>query len=201
VLAFRPGITPTHMPDKTEILALLSAGVTTLIGSVNLSDETDVLEFAKVESGRLPFNIGFVGDGSGLNGRDPSADLDLLLRGIGHGLLAIVKESLPADLVIHCERLRVPLIPRAELSRYSDIAKERSVLDNPMDTHAMFRQLGLENRGVIRIGAVADLVLFPTAGGSGALLNEPSHVLVGGNIVYQDGVLRSLPVGQILRRN
>lgn len=196
-LAYRPGITPTHMPGAADIAELLAAGVTTLIGSVDLSDDADVAEFTKLESRKLPFNLGFVGDGSGLKGTDRDAQLDRLLRALGHGLLAVVEETLPPPLVSCCQWLRVPLVPREQLARFTVVEDDRFAADMAADACAAFELLGIKSRGAIRQGATADLALFQSAGDK----PQPEYLLVGGNAVFQDGKPRPMPVGQILRRN
>ncbi|MEX2168726.1 MAG: M14 family zinc carboxypeptidase [Pirellulales bacterium] len=201
LLAYRPGITPTHMPGRADIVELLKAAVTTLIGSVDLSDDSDVQEFAKLESRKLALNMGFVGDGSGLKGTDRDAHLDRLLRALGHGLLAVVEETLPPPLVSCCQWLRVPLVPREQLARFTVVDGGRFSVNVAADARAAFELLGLKGRGAIQLGATADLALFSTAGDNGKRSAQPVYLLIGGNIVFQDGKPRPMPVGQMLRRN
>ncbi|MEZ0166558.1 amidohydrolase family protein [Kineococcus sp. LSe6-4] len=69
------------------------------------------------------------------------------------------------------------------------------------------RRLGLRDRGVLRPGAVADLVLFdPATVAAGATFQEPRepavgipHVLVGGVPVVSDGVRTDAVPGRALR--
>jgi hypothetical protein len=190
LLAYRPGITPSHMPSDGDINDLLAVGVTTLIGSVDLSNDADVLEFAKLESGKLPVNIGFVGDGAALQGRE---HLDRPLRAIGHGLLAVVKETLPVELANCCESLRVPVVPREQLARFTQTKKDVFSVEQIAAMRRVLERLGLNDRGVIRRGAAADLALVRASG-------DVSSLIVGGNIVYQDGNPRPLPIGHALRR-
>lgn len=199
-LAYLPGITPTHLPTEADIADLLSCGVTTLLGSVELANDEDVIEFTKLEGGKLPINLGFVGDATGFNEDNRNAHLDRLLRAMGHGLLAVVEEILPKQFVSYCQCFRVPLIPRKSLSSLTDYRRPRSIFDESKDSHAVFKHLGLRDRGVIRRGAVADLAMFRVAGGTGTLLPKASYTLVGGNKIVDDSELRLLPIGQILRR-
>nr|WP_246315856.1 D-aminoacylase [Kineococcus aurantiacus] len=75
-------------------------------------------------------------------------------------------------------------------------------------TSAPARRLGLTDRGVLRPGAVADLVLFdPATVAAGATFAEPRrpavgipHVLVGGVPVVADGVRTGHVPGRSLRR-
>ncbi len=68
--------------------------------------------------------------------------------------------------------------------------------------------LGLEDRGVLRVGAAADVVIFdPSAVGSGATWAEPrrqaegiEHVLVNGRFVVKSGSIQAGMPGAILRR-
>ncbi|TNM67000.1 D-aminoacylase [Streptomyces sp. NP160] len=68
------------------------------------------------------------------------------------------------------------------------------------------RRLGLAGRGVLRVGAVADLVLFDPAAVEGATFEEPRrpprgipHVLVAGVPVVADGVRTAATPGRALR--
>lgn len=70
------------------------------------------------------------------------------------------------------------------------------------------RRLGLADRGVIREGAVADLVLFDAETViDRATFEDPRqpaagivHVLVGGEFAVRDGVRTSIAAGRVLRR-
>ena len=69
------------------------------------------------------------------------------------------------------------------------------------------RRLGLTDRGVVREGAVADLVLFDAATvADRATFDEPRlpaagivHVLVGGEFAVRDGVRTDVAAGRVLR--
>ena len=70
------------------------------------------------------------------------------------------------------------------------------------------RRLGLDDRGVVREGAIADLVLFdPETVIDRATFAEPRlpaagivDVLVAGEYAIQDGVRTSVAAGRVLRR-
>ena len=74
-------------------------------------------------------------------------------------------------------------------------------------TSAPAARLGLRDRGVIRDGAVADLVVFdPATVRSTATYDEPrsypvgvEHVIVGGTLVVDDGVHTGATPGRGLR--
>ena len=68
--------------------------------------------------------------------------------------------------------------------------------------------LGLRDRGTLRVGAAADLVIFdPASIGSEATFAEPRRVasgidtvIVNGEIVVSNGELRATRAGRVLRR-
>ena len=69
------------------------------------------------------------------------------------------------------------------------------------------RRLGFADRGIVREGAVADLVLFDAATvADRATFEEPRlpaagivHVLVGGEFAVRDGVRTDVAAGRVLR--
>ena len=70
------------------------------------------------------------------------------------------------------------------------------------------QRLGLNDRGQIRMGYRADLVIFdPETIIDKATFQQPhaypegiSHVLINGTVVVEDGVFHDLRVGQTLRK-
>ena len=70
------------------------------------------------------------------------------------------------------------------------------------------RRLGLEQRGLVRRGAIADLVAFnPGTVGDRSTFEEPEllstgieYVWVGGELVWRDGAPTGARPGQVLRK-
>ncbi|HMN28521.1 MAG TPA: hypothetical protein PKE45_10240, partial [Caldilineaceae bacterium] len=70
------------------------------------------------------------------------------------------------------------------------------------------RRLGLNDRGIVRPGAWADLAIFdPATFGERGTTLEPNqtatgmqHVLVNGTLTVKDGLLTGARGGQVLRR-
>jgi N-acyl-D-amino-acid deacylase len=95
------------------------------------------------------------------------------------------------------------------LGRY---VREETLLSLPEAVHKMTgltaAHLGFTDRGIIRQGAVADLVLFDpdtvidhaTPEDPGALSSGISRVWVGGELVYADGATTGARPGKIIRR-
>jgi N-acyl-D-amino-acid deacylase len=95
------------------------------------------------------------------------------------------------------------------LGRY---VRDRGVLELPDAVRKMTaepaRRLGLDDRGTIDVGMVADLVVFdPRAVADRATFEEPAsapsgiiHVMVGGTLVVSDDEVTGHRPGKVLRR-
>ena len=68
---------------------------------------------------------------------------------------------------------------------------------------------GLRNRGSIKVGNFADIVIFnqKTVGDKGTFLNPEQYpvgieyVLVNGNVVLHSGIYEKIPAGKVLRQS
>jgi N-acyl-D-aspartate/D-glutamate deacylase len=90
-------------------------------------------------------------------------------------------------------------------------ARDERLLSLPQAVHKMTgfpaRRLGLRDRGVIRVGAKADIVIFdPRTVGDVATYEDPhryprgiEHVLVNGSFVVRDGEHTGSLPGTLLR--
>jgi len=90
--------------------------------------------------------------------------------------------------------------------------RERAVLSLPEGVHRLTQlpaqRLGVTDRGVVRAGAWADLVVFdPTTIAERGTLQSPNqyatgvqHVLVNGRFALRDGAFTSERAGAVLRR-
>jgi hypothetical protein len=154
-IAYLPEISPRHLPGQELAATLLTNGITTVIGKVNLDDKSETDALAALDtSSRLPINVGFLASCNDTSA--PSAG-DRLVRAISLGVLGLIANEVD-KLQTVLDWFKLPFM------NVSDLPAADKMPDNLSDFAEQLRQtaklLGLNSRASIKIGAPADLLAF-----------------------------------------
>jgi hypothetical protein len=188
-IAYLPEISPRHLPGQELAATLLTNGITTVIGKVNLDDKSETDALAALDtSSRLPINVGFLASCNDTSA--PSAG-DRLVRAISLGVLGLIANEVD-KLQTVLDWFKLPFM------NVSDLPAADKMPDNLSDFAEQIRQtaklLGLNSRASIKIGAPADLLAFSETPRS------LRRVMLGGRFVLDDGKVLSELDGTLLRR-
>ena len=96
-------------------------------------------------------------------------------------------------------RERVKTLPRKARERMvlPDLDREYSLTEIAIITSAgPARALGLSRKGHLGAGADADLALYDENPGSGVMFESPRYVIKGGEVVVEDGEIRTVTQGR-----
>lgn len=81
-----------------------------------------------------------------------------------------------------------------------DLEREYTLSEIAIITRAgPARQLGLEHKGHLGVGADADITVYDDRPDREAMFATPRYVIKGGHVVVEDGELRETPPGKLLR--
>ncbi len=196
-IAWLADATPRHFLDQKKIAALLTQGVTTALGQVDLADENDLAELETLRDNfASPINVGLIAK---LTAWSPEV-LDRLLKAISQGVLGVLAEGLPTEVELYLSLFNFPIVPENILLAASDSSATHA--ECAAHTQQCAQYLGLDDRGAIRLGAAADLILLqadaafdPTTAFGGSDLHR---VIVGGNVVFDQGQATDSTAGELL---
>lgn len=196
-IVWQPDATPQQILDEKTVNALIAKGVTTVLGQVDLSTDDDL---AKLETLRnnfsSPINVGFVAK---LTTWSPEI-LDRLLKAISQGVLGVLAEGLPSEVELYLSLFNFPILPESVLPAVHD--SSATLAECASHTQQCAQHLGFDDRGAIRLGATADLILLradESFDATIALADSGLHrVIVGGNVVFDQGKATDSMSGELL---
>jgi len=193
-IVYVPAITPSQLPTGAQAEQLLCQGVTTLIGSVDLSQpaEIDALEQLR-EVADWPINLGFVASLSDSN-KQGTAIREHLVRAIALGVRGLVAEE-TTEFQSVLAWFQLPLLPVGPLPLLEN--QPATVSELSQQTHDVAEQLGLSDRGTIKLGAAADLLFYSGQAANGDNLRR---VMLGGRVVLDHGKYFASASGELLLR-
>ena len=113
----------------------------------------------------------------------------------------MLADDLPPEVKLYLALFNFPTVAQSELPTLEN--EFVSLADCAMQTQQCAGVLHLKDRGGIRLGAVADLVLYHNISNStenSQLLPDDLHrVIVGGNVVFEEGKRTGIAAGVLLR--
>lgn len=196
-IAWSPEITPQNLPAESHLEELLTSGVTTILGTVELTDgSSEALSKLKQEF-KSPINIGFVARYAA----STPAVLEKLFTVLSHGIVGVFDTGLPAEVHQILTLLKIPIVSDSSLPTICD---ELITLNECASrTQHCAQQLRLHDRGKICLEAVADISLAkPTTAFDETTTTDGCdlrRVIVGGNVVFDNGKLTDARPGKLLR--
>ncbi|NOZ40834.1 MAG: hypothetical protein GXP24_11495 [Planctomycetes bacterium] len=196
-IAWLADATPGNFLDNKKVAALLDQGVTTVLGQVDLSADDDLTDLEAFRTNfSSPINVGFLAK---LSAWSPEI-LDRLLQAISQGILGVLAEGLPTEVELYLSLFNFPIVPGSVLLAAND--SSATYAECAAHTQQCAQHLGLDDRGAIRLGATADLILLqagaefdPAAAFGGSDLQR---VIVGGNVVFDEGQTTDSTAGELL---
>lgn len=199
-IAYAPDVTPTRLPDLEQVRNLLAAGVTTIIGNVNLDNSAQLNALGGLQKDvMLPLNLGFVGSAHALEDKRTAAALGKLVSVLTPGLLAVWDDGISKEVSHHLQSLQIPLLHAEELTCMT--GEPLTIETLLQHTQNLAMQLGLCDRGSLQLGSVADLLLVEgdDVADSRAVVrwSDLQQVLVAGTVVFDRGEVVS-GVGGVL---
>ena len=164
------------------------------IGSVDLSQpaEIDALEQLR-EVADWPINLGFVASLSDSN-KQGTAIREHLVRAIALGVRGLVAEE-TTEFQSVLAWFQLPLLPVGPLPLLEN--QPATVSELSQQTHDVAEQLGLSDRGTIKLGAAADLLFYSGQAANGDNLRR---VMLGGRVVLDHGKYFASASGELLLR-
>ncbi|MGI9428857.1 MAG: M14 family zinc carboxypeptidase, partial [Bythopirellula sp.] len=154
-IAWLPEVTPSQLPSAQTVANLLAEGVTTVIGQVNLDSGTELADLQKLNHEyESPINVGFLGK---LMAWSPEL-LDRLVRAISQGALAVLGEGLPTEVKLYLSLFNFPVVSKDVLASATGGATTIAACASLTQQRAT--AVGLQQRGAIRLGEIADLVML-----------------------------------------
>jgi hypothetical protein len=188
-IAYVPTITPRKMPTTADAAELFAQGVTTLIGILDLDDESEIEALAALDGNRpLAINLGFLASCEDTS--TPSA-ADRLARAIPLGVLGLVANE-GGKLQTILNSFKLPLLDESDLPQPDKMSGNLTDLVKQIQNSA--KLLGPSSRGSIKLGTPADLLAFT---------DTPlalQRVMLGGRVVFENGQASSELGGTLLRR-
>ena len=196
-IVWRPKTSPAQLLEPSNVATLLAAGVTTVLGQVDLAKDIDLAELHSLRSNfSSPINVGFLAK---LTTWSPEI-LDRLLLATSLGILGVLADGLPTEAQQHLAWLNIPILPESDLPTLNNSPK--TLADCASKTQQCAKLLDLENRGTICLGAIADFLLFRTEtefDPATTLNNSDLHrVIVGGNVVFDQAKATEATAGELL---
>jgi hypothetical protein len=189
-ISYAPDISPTRLPDVQRVCELLATGVTTVIGQVDLSKRADVEALDKLPRLlEIPINLGFIATVAAAAGTQSEEIQERLMFAASRGILGVLEDGVSAEASRLLEWFQIPLLQDRDLP----VAPSESVTleDISLHTHEVAGRLGIHDRGSIRLGSVADLLLLRSEGlpNSRAIVqwSDLQQVMVAGSVVFDGG--------------
>jgi hypothetical protein len=189
------------LPNEAQAQEFLSRGITTLVGRVDVTDESQVVAFLSEPVLPLPLHVGFLADLSSAGELTP-IDRERLIQVIAGGILGVFAENLDASITRMCAWFQLPHLRSHDLEAFA--RPEAPTCPAVSTIRLLAERLGLRERGAIQLGAAADLIFSrnPQAQDVSASWVEFDQVLLDGQLVWHGGKwLGQLDRGRLLRRN
>jgi len=190
-------VSPRQLPDDETCDRLLAQGVTTILGPLDLAVTGQVDAFRQLPHRlSLPVNLGFI-----VKLTDWSPLLcERMIEAIAHGILGVLSENLPAEAEHYLRCFNVPVVAAGVLPTAAD--ELATLAECASETHQCATQLRLLDRGVICLGAAADLTLLRTFESFDVTATDFDYdlhqVIVGGNVVFNNGQVTEATPGVLL---
>jgi N-acyl-D-aspartate/D-glutamate deacylase len=190
-----PALTPRNLPTTEHAAELLAQGVTTVIGILDLDDESEINALAALDGNSpLPINIGFV---ASCQNTSTSSAADRLVQAISLGVFGLVANE-ASKLQTILDWFKLPLLQELDLSRSEKMPG--SLTDLTEQIHSAAKLLGLGSRGIIKLGTPADLLAFTNTVATPLSPRALQRVMLGGRVVFENGQASSELSGTLLRR-
>jgi hypothetical protein len=188
-IAYSPEVNPLKLPNEAQAVELLSKGITTVVGKLNLENEPEIDALQKLNAQiLLPINVAFV---AACDNTSAQSIASRLLRAISLGVLGLVAKE-GADHQTVLEWFKLPLLTESDLASSNNLLS--SLSDLAEQTSRTAKLLGLSSRGSIKLGTPADLIAFTHTP------NNLRRVMLGGRFVLDDGKITPELNGVLLRR-
>jgi hypothetical protein len=177
----------------------LAAGVTTLIGSIDITDRAALDAIAKIE--KTPINVGFVARLDDTRALSPSELIECVLAAVSRGVLGVVGDRVDASVRQYCDWFGVPVLRREQLS---PPAKAASYAELSAEAWLLRERLGLPAvRGRVGRDCFADLQFFavdtPADAAGPPDWKRLQRVMVSGETVWENGKRTGSNPGVLLR--
>ncbi len=199
-IVYAPDISPARLPDVQRVRELLAMGVTTLLGQVDLSKRVDVETLDKLPRQlEIPINLGFVATVAAAEGTPSEEIQERLMCAASRGILGVLAEGVSAEASRFLEWFQIPLLQDRDLP----VGPGESVTleDISRHTREVAGRLELHDRGAIRLGSVADLLLLRREGlpNTRAIVqwSDLQQVMVAGTVVFDNSEDNSEDSGEV----
>jgi hypothetical protein len=190
-IAVAPELTLRDLPSAGLLQTALAAGVTTVVGLINLCDPGASEQLARLDlTAQLPVNVVLVGDCRGWTGPPTLDQLEQLLDAFSRGIAAAAVEPTSDRWVRLLTRIGIPVADVPALTTPAALAG-CSLPEMAAHSRAAAEELGLVDRGAVRRTYIADLVLFEEPSiesvADDTRTRDLRYVLVNGSVVYENG--------------
>ena len=197
-IVYEPSITPRRLPTDEQAQQLLSQGVTTVIGKVELTEPAEIAALTKLSQvAEWPLNIGFVAAHSD-SAKQDAANREQIVRAIAGGVLGLVAADEIAAWQEVLAWFQLPFLKAEQLPLVEN--QPATVSELSTQTHDVAKRLGLKDRGTIKLGAAADLLFYSQTRGKTVSPNDLRRVMLGGRVVLDYGKFLPGASGELLLR-
>ncbi len=196
-IVWLPDATPQQLGHQDMLTSLLSQGVTTGIGCIDIAKPADLASLEKLRNNFSgPISLGFLAK---LTTWSPEI-LDQLLHATSLGILGVLAEELPSEAGKYLAWLNIPILPESVLPTLEESAP--TIAECAAHTQQCAQLLSLKNRGIICLDAIADFILLRAdkdLDATTTLCNtDLQQVFVGGNVAFDQGKANNSPAGELL---
>ncbi|MCA9260356.1 MAG: hypothetical protein KDA61_14190, partial [Planctomycetales bacterium] len=202
--AWRPTVTPLHLPDSDAWSEALGNGCTTMLGSLDPTCEDAVAAFEQLVDAddRTPGRLAFVlslADPAQLDGGDGSeVASDLLLRALSAGAVGAVDKGWDRTARRLFAIWKTPLVEERDLAW--TLSGDRSLAQIAQNAAKVARLFRLDDRcGLLLRDRLADVQCYECATDSSALRSSVRlrMTMVGGSVVWSDERLSDARPGRL----
>jgi cytosine/adenosine deaminase-related metal-dependent hydrolase len=199
--AFLADWSPQSNLNAAQLEPLLSHGVTTVFGALDLADGEAIEAMAAAR--QLPVNWGFVGRLELARNLARPQLIERVALAASRGLLAVVGNHADEALWQQLDRLGLPLLQANQLPPIESAVPEYRELAR--ETERLYKTLGIaDGRGRIERNGYADLLLVDVAAASPSppMLDwrHLKQLVVAGETVWENGKRVGGTPGVLLRR-
>jgi len=203
-IAFDAGVTPDRLPSASDCRKYLRSGVTTVIGTADVSDPREMDRMASLAEEKPPgINVGFIGSLEGFTDQLSGEQKDALVYGLTRRLLGVYAGNASASLQDYLAWLQTRVLD-GDVPAAVELPRRVAVDGLPGLTGATAQKLGITRRGVIRRNAAADMLLFSRDEsfdyGKTLNLSRLKYIILNGQIVYDSGHFAEGVSGSFIQR-